>query len=92
MALTEERRAALLAYCRIEDPTADDLSVLELLYDGAVGYLENAGVSEPAQGTPRRRSTTCASTTSFWTDLTSGRCRAARRKVRPSGACSTSSS
>lgn len=52
MALTEERRAALLAYCRIEDPTADDLSVLELLYDGAVGYLENAGVSEPAQGTP----------------------------------------
>lgn len=54
MALTEERRAALLAYCRIEDPTADDLSVLELLYDGAVGYLENAGVSEPTPGTPRR--------------------------------------
>ncbi len=54
MALTDERRAALLAYCRIEDPTADDLSVLELLYEGAVGYLEHAGVSEPEPGTPRR--------------------------------------
>ena len=54
MCLTDERRAALLAYCRIEGPTTADLSVLELLYEGAVGYLENAGVSEPTPGTPRR--------------------------------------
>ena len=46
MALSEARRASLLAYCRIEEPTAEELLTLEGLYDAAVGYLE--------QGTPRR--------------------------------------
>ena len=54
MALSEERRASLLAYCRIEGPTAEELLTLEGLYDAAVGYLERAGVAEPAAGTTRR--------------------------------------
>lgn len=54
MALTEERRTALLAYCRIEDPTQEELITLEGLYDAAVGYLEQAGVAQPQEGTPRR--------------------------------------
>ena len=54
MALTEERRAALLAYCRIEAPTQGELATLETLYDAAVGYLEGAGVAEPPEGTTRR--------------------------------------
>ncbi|MDU3680774.1 MAG: head-tail connector protein [Flavonifractor plautii] len=54
MALSEARRASLLAYCRIEDPTAEELLTLEGLYDAAVGYMERAGVSEPEEGTPRR--------------------------------------
>ena len=51
--LTDERRASLLAYCRIEEPTAQELLTLESLYDAAVGYLEGAGISQPAPGTPR---------------------------------------
>ena len=54
MALSEERRASLLAYCRIEEPTAAELLTLEGLYDAAVGYLERAGVAEPGEGTTRR--------------------------------------
>ena len=46
MALSEARRASLLAYCRIEEPTAEELRTLEGLYDAAV--------SEPEEGTPRR--------------------------------------
>lgn len=53
MALTEERRARLLAYCRIEEPTDEELLTLEGLYDAAVGYMEGAGISPPASGTPR---------------------------------------
>lgn len=53
MALTEDRRARLLAYCRIEEPTDEELLTLEGLYDAAVGYLEGAGISPPASGTPR---------------------------------------
>ena len=54
MAMTEERRAGLLAYCRIEEPTAEELLTLETLYDAAVGYLEGAGISLPPEGTTRR--------------------------------------
>ena len=53
MALTEERRARLLAYCRIEEPTDEELLTLEGLYDAAVGYMEGAGISPHASGTPR---------------------------------------
>ena len=54
MALSETERAALLAYCRIEEPTEEELLTLETLYNAAVGYLEEAGVSLPPEGTPRR--------------------------------------
>ena len=54
MALSEERRKSLLAYCRIEAPTEEELLTLEGLYDAAVGYLEGAGVAEPQAGTARR--------------------------------------
>ena len=54
MALTKERQAGLLAYCRIEEPTEEELPTLETLYNAAVGYLEEAGVSLPPEGTPRR--------------------------------------
>lgn len=53
MALTEERRARLLAYCRITEPTDEELLTLEGLYDAAMGYMEGAGIREPAAGTPR---------------------------------------
>ena len=54
MSMTEERRAGLLAYCRIEEPTEEELLTLETLYEAAVGYLEGAGVSLPPEGTARR--------------------------------------
>ena len=54
MALSEERRKSLLAYCRIEEPTEEELLTLEGLYGAAVGYLEGAGVAEPQEGTARR--------------------------------------
>lgn len=54
MALTEERRAGLLAYCRIEEPTPEELLTLETLYDAAVGYMEGAGIAQPPEGTARR--------------------------------------
>ena len=54
MALSEERRKSLLAYCRMEEPTAEELLTLEGLYESAVGYLDNAGVAEPKAGTARR--------------------------------------
>lgn len=49
MALTDERRAALAAYCRVDE----DDALLEPLYDAAVGYLDTAGVRAPKEGTPR---------------------------------------
>lgn len=54
MRLCEERRARLLSYCQIEDPSAEDLVTVEGLYLSAVGYMENAGVAEPEAGTTRR--------------------------------------
>ena len=55
MALTEERRASLLAYCKLTE-LADDPEVAALiptLYDAAVGYMANAGVAAPESGTTR---------------------------------------
>ena len=54
--LTSERRAALLAYCKLtefaEDPEVTAL--LETLYGAALAYMAQAGISEPPEGTPRR--------------------------------------
>ena len=54
MELTAKRKAALLAYCRIDELDAGEAALLESLYGAAVAYMEQAGVSEPAEGTPRR--------------------------------------
>lgn len=52
--MTEEQRAALLAYCRIDELTAAEEPVLEGMYQAAVSYMDQAGVSEPEADTPRR--------------------------------------
>lgn len=56
MELTAERKATLMAYCRL---TEDELGpgepeLLEGFYYAAVGYMEQSGVSLPEEGTPRR--------------------------------------
>lgn len=54
MGLTGERRAALLAYCKLTE-LADDPEVellIPALYEAAVGYMESAGISAP-EYTPR---------------------------------------
>ena len=53
MAIPEEKLAGLLAYCRIDYPDETERALLDTLYDAAVGYLDNAGVSQPEAGTPR---------------------------------------
>ena len=55
MGLTEERLNRLLAYCKLSE-LADDPEVMALipvLYDSAVGYMTNAGISVPELGTTR---------------------------------------
>lgn len=54
--LTPERQTSLLAYCKLtelaEDPEV--AALIPALYAAAVGYMENAGVSMPEEGTTRR--------------------------------------
>ncbi len=54
--LTEERRASLLAYCKLaefgEDPEV--LALLDTFHGAAEGYLAQAGISPPTEGTTRR--------------------------------------
>lgn len=54
--LTEERRASLLAYCKLTEFGDDQetLALLEGFYGAAEGYLAQAGISPPPEGTPRR--------------------------------------
>lgn len=52
MPLSEERKASLLAYCKLTE-LADDPEVVALipvLYDAAVGYMTNAGIAQPEPG------------------------------------------
>ena len=53
--MTKERLATLLAYCHLTELKKDpEVKVLiPALYDAAVGYMTNAGVSQPEEGTPR---------------------------------------
>ena len=53
MELTAKRKAALLAYCRIDDLSGDDAELLESMYFDAVDYLADAGVSAPEEGSGR---------------------------------------
>lgn len=48
------RRAALLAYCRIDELTEAEAPVFDGMIQAAVSYLNQAGIAEPERGTPRR--------------------------------------
>ena len=48
-----DRQAAILSYCRIDDPTPEDLALLENFYADAVSYMDGAGVAEPDAGSGR---------------------------------------
>lgn len=53
--LTDERRATLLAYCRIDAPLeSGEQAMVDGFYYSAQSYMEQAGVSEPETGTNRR--------------------------------------
>lgn len=52
--MTEERRAALMAYCRMDDLGPGGGELLESFYQAAVNYMTQAGIAEPEIGTPRR--------------------------------------
>lgn len=54
MALLDERKLTLLAYCRIDELAPGEEALLAALYEAAVGYMTQAGVAEPEAGTPRR--------------------------------------
>lgn len=52
--LTEARKAALLAYCRIDALEDGEKDMVDGFYYSAQSYMEQAGVSEPETGTNRR--------------------------------------
>ena len=52
MSASTDRLEALKLYCRIDGDADDEL--VSLLYDAAVNYMTDAGVSEPESDTPRR--------------------------------------
>ena len=45
MAAFSDRQASILSYCRIDDPTPEDLSLLEGFHADAVSYMRNAAGS-----------------------------------------------
>lgn len=50
-----ERKALLLAYCHLEDLSAEDEKLVERFYWQAVGYLRGAGVAEPSADDKERK-------------------------------------
>lgn len=53
MVLTEERKAALMAYCKLDELSADDEALLESMFFDAVDQMADAGVAVPEAGTGR---------------------------------------
>lgn len=53
MVAFSDRQASILSYCRIDDPTPEDLSLLEGFHADAVSYMRNAGVAEPETNSAR---------------------------------------
>lgn len=53
MVLSDERKEALLAYCRIDALEEPEEALIEDLFRAAVGYMEQAGIREPVEGTHR---------------------------------------
>lgn len=54
MAWDDAVKSRLMAYCRIDALEEGEELLLQGLYEAAVSYMEQAGVSEPKAGTPRR--------------------------------------
>lgn len=51
--LTQERKAVLKAYCKLDELSKEDELLLQRFYDEAVEQLAEAGISQPAEGTGR---------------------------------------
>ena len=47
-------KSRLMAYCRIDALEEGEDALLQGLYEAAVSYMEQAGISEPEEGTARR--------------------------------------
>lgn len=47
-------KSRLMAYCRIDALEEGEALLLQGLYEAAVSYMEQAGISEPKEGTTRR--------------------------------------
>lgn len=43
----EDQKAALMAYCRLDELTENEEALLESFYNSAVSYMATAGISEP---------------------------------------------
>lgn len=54
MAWNDAVKSRLMAYCRIDALEEGEELLLQGLYNAAVSYMEQAGVSEPKKDTPRR--------------------------------------
>lgn len=52
--MDDARMARLMAYCRIDEPGADEEDLLRAMAATAEGYLMAAGIDEPAPGDPRK--------------------------------------
>ena len=54
--MPENRRLAIMAYCRINEDELEpgEMYLFDAMCEAAVGYMTQAGVSEPEAGTPRR--------------------------------------
>lgn len=53
MAIPEEYKPQVLAYCQEPEPDEMDLMTLDQAWDGAEAYLAGAGVARPQADTPR---------------------------------------
>ena len=47
-------KTRLMAYCRIDTLEEGDEALLREFYDAAVSYMDQAGISDPKEATPRR--------------------------------------
>ena len=50
----EAMRKDLMAYCHLDELTEEEKTEFREAFDSAVSYMEDAGVSMPDAGTPRR--------------------------------------
>lgn len=49
----DERKLTLMAYCRLDEIEGADVLLLQRTYDAAVARLEQSGIRQPVEGTPR---------------------------------------